>query len=192
MAQEFLDEVAVARDAAKQLATERSGVITTAEQWNKVALLEVKAYDFKNAANSFMKAANTAGPDVAELAREARFRSAWCEIQAGQISTGIYGFKSMLGAPKPTTLEYSAGIEQAVGLARIGKFAESVEACKALTKLYAPSRSLETLAYFQQGTVELRDLRDRKAATESLGRVASAGQGNLSYAAQVLLQDNAR
>jgi anti-sigma factor RsiW len=190
MASELLDEVAFAREAAAKLAKERSSAIATAEQWNRIGLLEVEAYDFKNAANSFMKAAGAAGPDLTELAREARFRSAWCDIQAGQISTGVYGFRSMAPASgKPSSLEYAAGIEQAVGMARIGQFQESATLCRQLTALSAPTRSMEALAYFQQGTVELNALKDPTRAAESLGRVASAGQGNLSYAAEVLLDN---
>jgi len=188
MASELLNEAASARDAAGKLAKERSGALATAEQWNKIALLEVEAYDFKNAANSFMKAAGAAGGDLADLARDARFRSAWCDIQAGQISTGVYGFRSMAPTSgKPTSLEYAAGIEQAVGMARVGQFQESATLCRQLTALSAPSRSMEALAYFQQGTVELNALKDPTRAAESLGRVASAGQGSLSYAAEVLL-----
>jgi tetratricopeptide (TPR) repeat protein len=185
---ELSQEVRSARAAAASLAVERSGVINTAQQWNKVALLEVQAYDFENAASSFMKAAGAAPPELAALAGEARFRSAWCDVQSGQISTGIYGFKQMAPAgDKPTTVEYAAGIEEAIGLARLGKFDESVAVSKQLTALPAPSRSLEAVAYFQKGITELYGLKDSTAAAESLSRVTSAGQGNLSYAAEVIL-----
>lgn len=188
MADELLAEVDDAREARAALAEARSSAMTGAD-WHKVGLLEVKAYDFRNAANSFMKAANAASAQDAAAAVDARFRSAWCHMASGQISTGTYGFRSIAGADgEYSELQYAARLEEAIGLSRMGKAAESVAVCAELAKGQAPSRTLEALCFFHKGVVELRDLKDGKAAAESLGRVSAAGQGNLSYAAQLLAQ----
>lgn len=183
----LLEEIATAHKGRAVLSRLRATAKTGAD-WYKVGLYEVRAYDFRDAANSFMKAA-AAGDEDARLRDEARFRSAWCQKEIGQISTAVYGFRTVVGDSKePGELEYGAGIEQAVALARIGRFDESVAVCRDLVNRQGPSRNLEALAYFQEGSVELRYLDDRNAAAESLGRVASGGRGTLSNAAHILLQ----
>lgn len=192
MAGELLQEIRVSREAARKLAKARQGSLASGQDWFEVALLEVAAYDFRDASSSFMKAANASGVDE-DFARQARFRSAWCQVETGQIGTGIYGFKNLASASTtPDEIAYVSGIEEAVGLARIGKYKESVAACNMLLKNPAPSAALEALCLFQKGVVELRNLDDSNAAIDSLSRAASSGQGNLSYAAQVLLQNSSR
>ncbi len=192
MADELLSETAGARTARAPLAAARKSVIT-GRDWYSVGILEVKAYDFRSAANSFMKAANAAPPEETAFAADARFRSAWCQVECGQVTTGVYGFQSVtVSQGRPAEIEYAAAIEQAMGLARVGKAEDAVAALDAVQKMEAPNRSLEALSYFQKGIVELRYLKDEAAAAESLGRVANSGQGNLSYAAQVLVQTSAR
>ena len=190
----LLDDLAKARKARKVLPFQRE-TAKTAEDWYLLGVMEIRAYDFRNAANSFMKASNTAQDD-ADLGARARFRSAWCQKEIGQISTAIYGFRTIAaeGDGRDGTLQYSAGIMEAVALTRIGRWAESVEACRSLLKKAPPDdvRHLESLAYFHKGCVELHHLSDINAASESLGRVASGGQGNLSFAAQYLLQSSGR
>jgi hypothetical protein len=187
-AQALLVEVTDARSARGQAQSAKSTAVSAAE-WHKVALLEVEGYDYRAAANSFMQAASAAGDSRSEIARDARFRSAWCQKEVGQLSTGIYGFKAVFDETDSLQkLSYAAGIEQAVCLARIGRFQESVDTCKAVVKRPAGDPEMEALAYFQKGCVELRNLKDAKSAGESLGIVSASGQGNLSYAALVLLQ----
>jgi hypothetical protein len=185
-------EIADARKARQEVAPLRPTAVSAAD-WQQVALLEVQAYDYRSAANSFMKAAGAASEDQIEFIQSARFRSAWCQKETGQISTGVYGFKGIADDPRsPAALAYSAGIEEAVGLARVGEFAGSVAVCKTLVKRPAGDPVMEAMAYFQKGFVELRGLEDKAAATESLGRVSAAGQGNLSYAALILLQSGGK
>ncbi|MCD6405831.1 MAG: hypothetical protein J7M19_08385, partial [Planctomycetes bacterium] len=184
----LLEEIATARKGRAVLPRVRATAKTSAD-WYKVGLYEVRAYDFRNAANSFMKAAAAAGDDDGRLRDEARFRSAWCQKEIGQISTAVYGFRTVAGDSKePGEIEYAAGIEQAVALTRIRRFDESVAVCRELVRRKRPSGNLEALAYFQKGSVELRHLDDTSAAAESLGRVASGGRGILSNAAYILLQ----
>jgi len=185
-------EIADARKARQEVAPLRATAVSAAD-WQRVALLEVQAYDYRSAANSFMKAAGAASEDQIEFVQSVRFRSAWCQKETGQISTGVYGFKGIAeDSRSPATLGYAAGIEQAVGLARAGDYAESIAVCKMLVKRPAGDPVMEAMAYFQKGFVELRGLEDKAAAAESLGRVSAAGQGNLSYAALILLQSSGK
>ena len=191
-AQALLAELAGA-EGARERANAIRATAVSAQDWQKVGLFEIEALDYRGAANSFMKAANAAGEDQVGFAEQARFRSAWCQKEVGQISTGVYGFKMIMeDARAPQALTYAAGLEQAVGLARVRKYAESVEVCRELVSRPAPDPNLEALAYFQKGYVELRDLKDSNAAAASLDRVSAAGQGNLSYAALVLRQSTGR
>ncbi len=191
-AQGLMAEIADARTAREQAAAFKTTAIS-AQEWKKIALLEVRGYDYRSAANSFMKAAGAAGTDDTALAQDARFRSAWCQKEVGQISTGIYGFKGVANdAGTPANLAYTAGIEQAVALARLSQYEECVAVCGELVTRECSDPSVEALAYFLKGSVELRDLKRIAEARESLGRVSNAGQGNLSYAALVLLQTGGR
>jgi len=190
----LLGEIENARRARDVLARQRQSA-ATAREWFLVGVMEVRAYDFRNAANSFMKATNAAGKGEEDLAREARFRSAWCQKEIGQITTAIYGFRTLADeGAEMDELRYSSGIIEAVALSRIGRHEESVQACRRLLQTSPPESigDLEALAYFQKGCVELRYLGDINAASESLGRVASGGRGNLSFAAQYLLQSSGR
>ena len=190
-AQELLAEIAAARPARQESDRLRLNAVST-DDWLKVGLLEVQGCDYRSAANSFMKAASVAGGQ-SDAADEARFRSAWCHKEMGQISTGVYGFKALFDQPRCSArLAYAAGIEQAIGLARIGRFPDSVTVSREVARRPAPDASLEAFLYFQKGCVELRNLKDGNAAAESLGRVSAAGQGNLSYAAYLLLQSGAK
>ncbi len=191
----LIGEIENARRARALVMNSRQNA-ATAEQWHLVGIMEVRAYDFRSAASSFMKAATAAEAEMDEsLAREARFRSAWCQKEIGQISTAAYGFRTLAGDNSATDeLGYSAGIIEAVALSRLGRYEESVEACRQLLDGQPPDRAghLEALCYFHMGYVQMRHLRDMDAASESFGRVASAGQGNLSFAAQQLLPSNTR
>jgi hypothetical protein len=135
-----------------------------------------------------MKAASLSGPSGA-AALDARFRSAWCQREIGQISTSVYGFRAIAeDTSASAAIAYAAGVEQALGLGRMGRYAECVDVAKSTASRKAPDPALEAFLYFYRGFVELRQIGDAKAAAESLNVVASAGQGNLSYAAAMLAQ----
>ncbi len=189
----LLAEVETARKGRERLPAVRE-TAKTAVDWFSLGLLEIRSYDFRSAANSFMKAANASGTDEGQIRQEARFRSAWCQKEIGQISTAVYGFRSITTGEAPSELEYSARLLEAVSLCRIGRYEESVAVCRELVKKSPPesARGLEALAYFHKGHLELRHLGDINGAAESLGRVAAGGQGNLSFAAQYLLQSKGR
>lgn len=188
----LLVEVAAAREAISQLPQKRETARNAAD-WFDVALLEVNAYDFRRAASSFMRAANDTSSADAAMQQDALFRAAWCSKEYGQLGTAQHGFRKVRGAAEePSELEYAAAIEEAVALSRAGRFQESVDVCAAILKKPAPTSSIESLAYFHKGCVELRDLQNHTAATESLRRVTSDGRGKLSYAANFLLDANGR
>ena len=190
----LLGEAEAARKARMLLAAERLTAKTPAD-WYQLGIYEVRAYEFRAAANSFMKAANSAPEDDKLLQYEARFRSAWCQKEVGQISTAVYGFRSLADdMDDGSELAYTASILEAVSLSRVGRYEESVAVCRDLLRTSAPDngRQLEALTYFHKGCIELKHLNSFNAASESLGRVAAAGQGNLSFAAQHLLQSHGR
>jgi len=118
----LLDDLDKARRARSVLPSQRQRA-KTAEDWYLVGVMEIRAYDFRNAANSFMKASNAA--DDADFGARARFRSAWCQKEIGQITTAIYGFRTIAaegdGTGREWALQYSAGIMEADALTRTGR-----------------------------------------------------------------------